>query len=438
LNRCAVVGGGLAGLSAATALGSVGFHVDLFESRPFLGGRASSFPVNLAAGNLEIIDNCQHVLLRCCVNLIDLYRRLQVEDRIEFHRDLHFLQPGGRHSQLKAGRLPAPIHFSEAFARLQFLTLRDKCAIACALWRLKRERTRRKDLRDITMLDWLREKRQTSGAIERFWRPVLVSAVNEELDRMAAHHGFQVFWLGFLVTSDGYELGLPTVPLTELYGRDLGPNVRVHLRRSIESMVVEADAVREIVTGGEPMTFDWYISALAVDRLRNVAPALPVDFDAFEFSPITGVHLWFDRPVTNLRYAALLDRTIQWFFNKGAGRYLLVVVSASRDFLGMPRQDVIDLALRELAEFLPEVTHARVEKATVIKEARATYSASPRAEAARPHSSIGIRNLFLAGDWTQSGWPATMEGAVRSGYMAAEAVTAAAGKPQRFLLPDIA
>ncbi len=170
----------------------------------------------------------------------------------------------------------------------------------------------------------------------------------------------------------------------------------------------------------------------------NLAPELDLDLRGFEHSPITGIHLWFDRPVTSLPHATLLDRTIQWMFNKSEGRYIQLVVSASRSLTEMPRADVIALAVKELAEFFPAAREAKLEKAHVVKEIRATFSAQPGLEMRRPLSRTRISNLFLAGDWTRSGWPATMEGAVRSGYLAAEAVAAAAGKPQSFLLPDIA
>jgi uncharacterized protein with NAD-binding domain and iron-sulfur cluster len=158
----------------------------------------------------------------------------------------------------------------------------------------------------------------------------------------------------------------------------------------------------------------------------------------FQHSPITGIHLWFDRPVTSLPHATLLDRTIQWMFNKREGRYLLLVVSASRGLSDLSRAEIIALALRELSEFFPKAREARLEKAHVIKELRATFSAAPHTEPQRPCAETSRPGLFLAGDWTRSGWPATMEGAVRSGYLAAEAVARALGRPARFLLPDIA
>ncbi|MBI4874867.1 MAG: FAD-dependent oxidoreductase [Acidobacteria bacterium] len=429
--RVIVIGGGLAGMSAAAALASAGWQTGLFESRPFLGGRATSYLLPGDAGP-QVIDNCQHILLRCCVNLLDFYRRAGVVGRIRFHREFHFLEPGGRRSTLRAGALPAPLHFAGSFARLRFLSLSDKLAIARALVALKRERTRRDDLDRISMADWLAEKRQPAGAVERFWRPVIVSAVNDVPERIAARYGFLVFWLGFLASATGYEMGIPEVPLGELYARL--DNVNVRLRAPVESVAVEAGRVTGLVAGGELHTADWYVLAVPFERVPALVPALDLDTSAFEHSSITGIHLWFDRPVTRLPHAALLDRTIQWFFRKDDGRYLQLVVSASRDLLAMSRQDVIALALKELAEFLPEVRQARLETAHVVKEARATFSAQPGLDAARPGPRTPITNLFLAGDWTRTGWPATMEGAVRSGYLAAEAATAAGGAPRRFLV----
>ena len=435
--RVAVIGGGLAGVASAVALGSAGFEVDIYESRNFLGGRATSWP---PPGEGEMIDNCQHVLLRCCVNLLDLYKRLGVENKIRFYREFHFIEPGGRTSVLKRGRLPAPAHFFGSFLNLKFLSFADKIAIARAVNAIPRERTRA-DLDRITMLDWLREKRQTAAAIERYWRQVLVSAVNEELDRMAAAHGFQVFWLGMIARADSYEMGIPDVPLRELYDEQSlqrAGKVRVQHRSAVNSFVCQDGMITAISAAGRKETADYYISALPFERLQPLMAQLPVEWEAFGHSPITGIHLWFDRSVTSLPHATLLDRTIQWMFNKSEGRYIQTVVSASRSMVEMPRQDIINLAVKELGEFFPLVKEAKLEKAQVIKEVRATFSATPGLEQLRPPARTGLKNFFLAGDWTRSGWPATMEGAVRSGYLAAEAVAEAAVLPARFLLPDVA
>ncbi len=387
-----------------------------------------------------MIDNCQHVLLRCCHNLIDFYTRLGVERKIRFYPEYFFLEPGGRKSTLKRGMLPPPLHFTGSFAGLKFLSVGDKAAIARAMLAIPRER-HRADLDRITMLQWLQEKRQTVGAIERYWRQVLVSAVNEELDRMAALHGVQVFWLGMLQSARGYEMGIPDVPLRELYSeaafRKFG-NVKLHGRCPATALETDGQRITGLLAGDALHTADHYISAVPSERLGTLAPFLGFDAKPFEHSPITGIHLWFDKPVTTLPHATLLDRTIQWMFNKSEGKYVQLVVSASRSLTGMARPEIIELAVRELTEFFPAAASAKLERAQVIKEVRATFSAKPGLEALRPTAQTAIANLSLAGDWTRSGWPATMEGAVRSGYLAADAAMRAQGGTGHFLIADAA
>lgn len=439
----AVIGGGLAGLATAAALASAGFAIDIYESRNFLGGRATSWPVP-GAGDADLVDNCQHVLLKCCINLQDLYRRLGVENTIRFYKEFHMLEPGGRMSTLKRGMLPAPAHFLGSFLTAKYLGVADKLAIARAMRAILSQR-HRKDLDTISMRDWLREQRQTPRAIERYWRPVLVSAISEELDAMAAAHGFQVFWLAMMARADYYEMGVPSVPLRDLYDeRSLAKlgNIRLHHRAPVTAIHPWNGRVACIELGGEVAgerrTADYYVSCLPFERLEPLMPDLPIAWKSFTHAPITGIHLWFDRPVTDLPHAALLDRTIQWMYNKDSGRYLQIVVSASRTLVEMPRAEVIDLTLRELAEFFPEVKNAKLERAHVVKEVRALMSAKPGMEQLRPGSQTQLSNFFLAGDWTRTGWPPIMEGAVRSGYIAAEAIAAAAGSPSTFLLHDLA
>jgi squalene-associated FAD-dependent desaturase len=434
-----VAGGGLAGMAAAAALGSAGYGVTLFESRGMLGGRAASMPMSPAEEGPAVIDNCQHILLRCCVNLLDFYERLGVADRIRFHREFYFIEPGGRVSVLRAGGLPAPLHLAWSFSRLRFLSLRAKAAIARGLYAIRREYPSREDLDRVTMLDWLREKGQPQEAIVRFWRPVLMSALNAELEVMAARYGLQVFRLSFLAGRNSYEMGVPTAPLSELYASQAlseTQRVNVGLHSPVERIRFEAGAVSGVQAAGEWHQADYYVSALPAERIHAIAPELGLDLAAFQHSPITGIHLWFDRPITDLPHAALLDRTIQWLFNKDGGRYVQLVVSASRALIEMSRNQVIEMALGELAGFFPSAREAVLERAHVIKELRATFSPVPGLEALRPPCHTAFGNLFLAGDWTRSGWPSSMEGAVRSGYLAAEAVTRAAGRPREFLLPD--
>ena len=420
-----VAGAGLAGLAAATALADAGFDVDVFEARPFAGGRATSYSVPRGDGTPLVLDNCQHILLRCCVNLLDFYRRVGVSNQIEFHREFYWVEPGGRTSVFRAGRLPAPAHFTESFLTLTFLTTSEKAAVGRAMLAILRERRPTAELDRVSMLEWLRSHSQSDQTIERFWRQVLVSAVNEELSAMSAYHGLQVFRLGFLASRDAYEMGVPIGTLVDLYEilqSDRLPNLRLRFRAAVATL--------------NSGIADYCIAAVPAHQVAALVPGYQPPL--IEHSPITGVHLWFDRSVTDLPHATLLDRSIQWMFNKGAGRSLQLVISASRSLTSMARAEVIEQCVRELGEFFPRVRDASLIAAHVVKEQRATISARPGVAAARPGPATAHPNVFVAGDWTWTGWPSTMEGAVRSGYAAAEAVCRAAGRPQRFLLSDIA
>lgn len=365
------------------------------------------------------------MLLRCCVNLLDFYRRCGVADRIQFFDKLYFVRPGGAVDVLKRGILPAPLHLFGSMARFKALDWGEKVRLIRTLLEIRRER-HRGDLDSTTMADWLASKGESRRAIDRFWRPILVSALNEEPERASALPAFQVFWQGMMQTSDGFEMGVPAVPLAELYSAaietGLGAGVHVHLRSPIERI------------DPQDASADFYVLAVPFERVDALLPGLGARLERFEHSPITGIHLWFERPITYLPHAVLLDRTIQWMFRK-SDTYIQAVVSASRHLVPMSKSEIVSLAHRELGDFFPNAGRVKIERAHVVKELRATYSAVPGLEQDRPQTATRHPNVFLAGDWTASGWPATMEGAVRSGYLAAEAVARAAGREARFLLP---
>ena len=212
-----MIGGGLAGLSSAVALAEAGFRVRLLERRPFLGGRAASY--DLPGG--EHVDNCQHVTLGCCTNLADFYTRAGAADKIHFYDRLYFAAPDGRRGSMQAALLPAPLHMALSFAVFPLLGWADKRAIAGALLAIARSGGRPADAASagagISMLAWLHKRRQTDRAIRRFWEVILVSALDEELDRIDAQYGIDVFWKAFLSTRRGYRIGIPRVPLGNLY-----------------------------------------------------------------------------------------------------------------------------------------------------------------------------------------------------------------------------
>ena len=285
---------------------------------------------------------------------------------------------------------------------------------------------------------------------------MLVSALNEDLDRMSVRYATQVFRESFMKSAAGGRMGLPTIPLSDLYGSAIeyirARGGEVLLRSSVNAIGPKRDRVGVLTSSGEQQ-FDFVVLAAP---FQNVASLLPSDESAkpikdqvakFEPSSITGIHLWFDREITPLPHAVLLDRTIQWMFHKSKfhedrqnadkGSYVELVVSASKSLVQKSREEILELATRELAEFFPTVREAKLVKATVIKEIYATYAILPGLDKYRPEAKIQWPQIFLAGDWTATGWPATMEGAVRSGYLAAEALMKSAGQDKKFVVADL-
>jgi squalene-associated FAD-dependent desaturase len=457
-----VIGGGLAGLAASVALAEAGWRVRLFEQRPFLGGRAASYV--LPDG--ERVDNCQHVTFGCCTNLEDFYRRVGSAGKIKFFDRLILLDPQGRRGEMHAGFLPAPFHMTGSFLTFSPLALRDKLAIARAFYSILQSGGHPPDVDEpggISMFEWLRRHKQTPAAISRFWRVVLVSALSEELDRIDARYGIDVFWKAVLSNKTGYRMGVPTVALGDLYEGCRAAIEKkggeVIFRSPLRGLRIEnGKLLAALFDGDREESADAYVLALPHVTLSELLPESLKrtytslgNLDKIVDASITGVHFWFDRQVMTEPFLTLLDTTTQWIFNKTAlyagangaaptsdkGQYLQLVISASHDLLQKPRQEIIDLCLKEVRHALPAARQANLLKATVIKEATATFSPQPGVDRWRPIQQTSIGGLFIAGDWTATGWPATMEGAVRSGYLAAEAILRLAGTPQQLIRPDL-
>jgi zeta-carotene desaturase len=451
----------LAGLAAGCALAEAGFRVSLLERRPYLGGRASSYQ---HPGTGEIVDNCQHVLLGCCANLLDFYKRAGVQDKIRWYEKLTFLEPGGRASEISPSALPAPLHTAPAFLRAQCLNLRDKLGISRAMAALVPSAP---EDRGESFLEWLKRHGQTEQAIDRFWKTILVSALNENLDQISVRYAAQVVRESFLKSAAAGRMGIPTVPLTDLYST-AGDYIRsrggeIQFRAGVESFRVDAADVI-VRANGQEQQFDYLVMAVPFDVLGRLLPgeasasSLAADLDQFSSSPITGIHLWFDRQISDLDHAVLLDRTIQWMFHKsrliasrsddsrgnesgdndGNGSYVELVVSCSRSLVEKSKTEIVDMAMKEAQEFFPTAREAKLLKSTVIKEVHATYSPRPGIDQYRPPAATAWPRVFRAGDWTATGWPATMEGAVRSGYLAAQALARSTGlKSAKFLVSDL-
>jgi zeta-carotene desaturase len=448
-----IIGGGVAGMSAACALAEAGFQAHLVERRGYLGGRASSY---LHPGVNEVIDNCQHVLFGCCTNLIGFYQRIGVADKIHWTTDMTMIEPGGRRSVLGPSRLPAPLHGLPRLLSAGAFTRADKFALARAFRALLRPVPQ--DSTE-TLGAWLQRNGQTQGAIEHFWRLVIASALNADLDSIALPYAAKVIRELFMNSAEAGAMGMSTVPLSDLYAGAVEflnqHGSDVFFNANVEAVEWDEETSEWAVnTRAGNVRSEFLVLALPFEATAAMIPLMPPAEGVERLSsmiarqqhwPICSVHLWFDREITDLDHAVLLDRELHWMYNKSRlqpgrnhnGSYLELVVSASRSFAELSREQAIEQAVRELAEFFPTVKDAKLEKAALIKEVRATFGVPPGIDGIRPPSAAPWPNCFLAGDWTATGWPSTMESAARSGHLAAEALFKSIGEPRSILNPDL-
>jgi len=449
-----VIGGGVAGMSAACALAEAGLRVHLVERRGYLGGRASSY---LHPGVGEVIDNCQHVLFGCCTNLAGFYNRIGASQHIRWTSEMIMIEPGGRRSKLgPTSFIPAPLHGLPRLLTASAFGHADKLALARAFRAMMRPIPH--DSTE-TLADWLVRHRQPQGAIDRFWRLVIASALNAEIEHIGLPYAAKVIRELFMNSASAGRMGINTVPLTDLYS-GVPPflderHSTVHLNSNVESVEWDEETSQwTLATRSGPVRSDFLILALPFEATAKLLPRMPPvhgadalarQIEHHQHWPISSVHLWFDREITELDHAVLLDREIHWLFNRGKvqswrkvkGSYIELEVSASRSFAALDRKDAIALAMRELAEFFPAAASAKLVKAALVKEVRATFGVPPGIDAARPTSESPWPNCYLAGDWTATHWPSTMESAARSGHLAAEAICARIEDPRRFLVPDL-
>jgi uncharacterized protein with NAD-binding domain and iron-sulfur cluster len=445
--RVAVVGAGLAGLAAAVDLADAGIAVEIFERSRLLGGRATSFVV----GGREV-DNGQHVFLACCTEFVDLVTRLGLADQL-------FLQPrfealmiarGGRVSRLRAASLPAPWHLAASLFGFRLMSWRARLRVAKALLNAARGRspepqdvargrspepqdvargrsplTRRSKIAgDATFANWLVAHNQQEEELKAFWEPFFVPALNAPLDQVSAGDAIVVLQTAFLRDPNAARFGFSKVPLAHIAAAAAQRADRLHLSTPIAALDLDPSgaAARGVVTmTGERIAFDAIVLALTPAQLARVLGDDASRYglsalDAFIPYPIVDVHLWHDGGRSGFDFAALVGSPVQWVFEKSAG-YLCCSMSAAGEFLVMPTERLEGICWSEVTSSVPAIQRAQLLEAAVTRNPDATYL--PARHAVRPGSATAIANVGIAGSWTATGWPDTMESAVRSGRAAA-------------------
>ena len=445
--RIAVLGGGLAGLSAARRLLDLGFRVSLVEKRPFLGGRAYSF--RDSAQGVEV-DNGQHVFLGCCSYYIDFLEAIGASHKASLQKALKVeVVLDGKSGVLSGTPALGPLHLLPSFVRYPHLGLWDKLLVAYGMLRLKlTDRSKRSAALDSeTGYEWLKRHHQTERAISNLWNLITLPSLNDDVRDVSADMTLMVFQESLLNRPRDAAIGYSKVGLSSLNGEPAqryleARGCELTLGKAVKAIRVDRGQVVAVeVSSGETIEADAYVSALPFqvlhESLQGDATGDPFFSGAASLSssPIVGIHLWYDRPIMDQDFIAFLDSPVQWVFNKSliqgesspGGQYVCISLSGAWDYIDVPKEALTERFTSEMARLFPKAKGARVKRSLVVKERHATFRSSPGAAKHRRPQVTPIENLFLAGEWTDTGWPSTMEGAVRSGVFAADAVTARVG-----------
>jgi squalene-associated FAD-dependent desaturase len=442
-----VIGGGLAGITAAITLRDEGIGVTLLEARPWLGGATSSF----SRGELKI-DNGQHVFLRCCTSYRELLARLGMTASVTLQDrfDVTVLSPGGGQARLRRSALPAPVHLSRALAGYRFLSLPERLRVVHAALALRTLDPAKPGLDAQRLGDWLGARGQNERTRRRLWDLFVVSSLNIDGDDASVPLAATVLKTALLGARDAADIGVPAVPLGDLHGRaaarlltGLGADVRLatkaaevqrapagRFRVRVRPGAAGEDAAGQGGNGAGVIDADGVVLAVPAGPAARLAAAAGVPdaarWDDLSSSPIVNVHVIYDRRVTTLPFAAAVDSPVQWAFDKTrtsglqTGQYLAISLSAADSYVDVPAAGLRERFLPALEELFPAAREARVTDFFVTRERRATFRQAPGCGALRAGAATSVRGLALAGAWTDTGWPDTMEGAVRSGRTAAQ------------------
>ena len=436
-----MVGGGLAGLAAATRLAARGIRPVLFEKRGFLGGRAFSF-VDRETG--EEVDNGQHVFLRVCTEYMRFLKEIGAWGDVHLCRGLDVpVLRDGRVSRIRSANLPGSLGMAAALLGYGHVSWAEKARVAYGIARAALER-READggaLERMSFEKWLRWHGQTDGVIARFWDLMVLAALNDVSRWVSADAGLMLVQTALLGSPVKAAIGWPRVGLTRLAdaarGRIEALGGEVRTGAGVAGVELEGNAVSGVrLADGAVVTADACVLAVPFHALADLLPPALAESEPFsaagslEISPIVNVHIWYDRPVLEEEFVAVLDSPVQWVFNvlsahdenDAAGQHVVISLSGAREWVGVPKGELRETFVSEMARLFPAARPGAVRRVLVVKSADATFRSTPGSARGRLPQRTPVAGLFLAGDWTSTGWPSTMEGAVRSGRLAADAV----------------
>jgi len=434
-----VIGGGCAGLSAATLLADNGARVLVLEARPGLGGRASAF-TDPSTG--ERVDNGQHILMGCYRDTLAFLDRIGAGDRVNWQSSLKIsmIDRAGHHSVLSLPALPSPLNFLAGVLAWDALSWPEKLSVlrVGAMRRLSAgaDAAVGRDTLGVSVRAWLHQYGQAERLCELFWEPLALAALNQSIDRADASHFIAVLERVFGPDPSAAALVLPAVPLDELYAEpsrthltERGSEIRVNAPAKvvIDRNTVRGARVRDDVFEAPIVvsTVPWYSFGALFDSPPPGLARTIANATSLASLPIVTVNLWFDRAVMHEPLVGLPGRDFQWVFDRraligGATSHLSMISSGAETIVSRTNGELTAIALAEIRQALPDARRATLRKAVAVREKRSTFSLAPDAPP-RPGTRTAIEGFLLAGDWIETGLPATIESAVISGRLAAEA-----------------
>jgi hydroxysqualene dehydroxylase len=439
-----IVGGGFAGLAAGVALAQEGRAVRLLEQKPHLGGRASSF---LDSTTGSVVDNGQHLFMGCYHQTIEFLKTIGTLDRLKFQPSLmvRFLGADGRGSALECPRLPAPWHLLVGVLRSGSFTWAEKLQVLRMRSALGSGSGPNNGISSRTVDQWLSAAGQSESVRRNFWNLICIGAMNEDPSIASAELFKRVLKLALFSSAGDSCIGIARVGLSDCYTQAATEYIvshggKVEVSRNVTGLLITNGACEGVtLADGQKISTRAVINATPWNKFTGILPPELLRTEPFftgilslRPAPIISINLWFNRPITDLEFIGLRGTTIQWLFNKtrifsadgtasaqSRPQYVSLVLSGAHEHIGRSKEDLLSIALEELGQLLPAVKEAKLLHSLVIKERFATFSPAVGMESVRPTARTPIRGLYLAGDWTATGLPATIEGAVKSGYTAA-------------------